>query len=357
LDGIPLAIEFAAARVDAYGVQGLAERLDDRMRLLTSGRRTALPRHHTMRAALDWSYGLLTEAEQKVLRRIAIFAGGFTLHAAGAVTTDAMHPESEIFEKVTALVAKSLISADFSETEPRLRLLEITRAYALLKLVESGESEMLGRRHAEYYCDLLETEAGDSEARLASFGTEIDNIRAGLAWAFAARGDELIGVALAAAAAPLWLEMSLLTECRRWTEEALANLDSVAAEARQEMVLRAAFGISLIFTSGMTDEAHLALMRSAELAESLGDTDYQLRVLQGLWFYKFRVADFENSLAIARRCQVVAAGMLDPVATATADRMIGTSMHFLGDQAGARAHLERALACHTLASRSISSAA
>jgi predicted ATPase/DNA-binding winged helix-turn-helix (wHTH) protein len=158
LDGIPLAIELAAARVEAFGVQGLADRLDDRMRLLTSGRRTALPRHHTMSAALDWSFGLLDEAEQKIMRRIAIFAGSFTLRAAGMVTADATHPESEIVEIVTALVAKSLISVDFAETEPRLRLLETTRAYALSKLAESGESEMLSRRHAEYYRDLLESQ-------------------------------------------------------------------------------------------------------------------------------------------------------------------------------------------------------
>jgi predicted ATPase/DNA-binding winged helix-turn-helix (wHTH) protein len=353
LDGIPLAIEFAAARIDGHGVQGLADRLDDRMRLLTSGRRSALPRHHTMSAALDWSHGLLTAAERKVLRRVAIFAGGFTLRAAGTVTADATHPDREIFENVTALVAKSLISADFTAAEPRLRLLETTRAYALAKLAESGETEMLGRRHAEYYRDLLESADHEaaSEARGASFATEIDNIRASLAWAFAPGGDESIGVALAAAAAPMWLEMSLLTECQRWSEKAVGKLDTVAGEARREMVLQAAFGISLIFTRGMTDEAHLALTRAAGLAENLGDTDYQLRILHGLWLFEFRVADFESSLAIARRFAAVAAGACDPVAAATADRMLGTSLHVLGDQSGAKIHLVRALAPHSSASQ------
>ena len=136
LDGIPLAIEFAVARVETYGVKALADRLDDRLRLLTSGRRTALPRHQTMRAALDWSYDLLTETEQDVLQRVAIFSDAFTMHTASTKIADATQTESEIIEILTALVAKSMISTDFNGPEPRLRLLETTRAYALSKLAE-----------------------------------------------------------------------------------------------------------------------------------------------------------------------------------------------------------------------------
>jgi predicted ATPase/DNA-binding winged helix-turn-helix (wHTH) protein len=224
LDGIPLAIEFAAARVNAFGIQGLADRLHDRMRLLTNGRRTAPRRHQTMSAALDWSYDLLTESEQRVLRRLAIFVGGFTLQAAGAVTADATHPECEIVDDVTALVAKSLVSADVGDAEPRWRLLDTTRAYVLARLAESGESDMLARRHAEYYRDLLESayERGLRDWG-RSFGPEIDNIRASLTWAFSPCGDEAIRVALAAASAPMWVEMSLLSECQGWTEKALGQ--------------------------------------------------------------------------------------------------------------------------------------
>jgi predicted ATPase/DNA-binding winged helix-turn-helix (wHTH) protein len=136
LDGIPLAIEFAVTRVETYGVRALADRLDDRLRLLTSGRRTALPRHQTMRAALDWSYDLLTETEQDVLRRVATFSGAFTMHTASTKIADAAQTESEVIDILTALVAKSMISADFNGPEPRLRLLETTRAYALSKLAE-----------------------------------------------------------------------------------------------------------------------------------------------------------------------------------------------------------------------------
>src|SRR5216683_1696065 len=141
LDGIPLAIEFAAARVSVLGVRGLAARLDDRLGVLTSGRRTALARHQTMRAALDWSYDLLTASEQMVFLCLAIFSGGFTLAAAAAVASDAGHPGDEVVDRVLELAAKSLITADVDDAEPRFRLLDTTRAYALEKLAESGERE------------------------------------------------------------------------------------------------------------------------------------------------------------------------------------------------------------------------
>lgn len=157
LDGIPLAIEFAAAQVGALGMRGLASRLDDLMRFPTFGRRSAATRHRSMRATLDWSYGLLTDFEQRVLRRLAIFNGGFTLRAAGAVAANPGEAEADIAVQVLELAAKSLVSVEARAAEPRLRLPETTRAYALDKLAESGEREVLERRHAEYCLDLLET--------------------------------------------------------------------------------------------------------------------------------------------------------------------------------------------------------
>jgi predicted ATPase/DNA-binding winged helix-turn-helix (wHTH) protein len=345
LDGLPLAIQFAAARVEGLGIQGVANRLDDRLRVLTNGRRTAMPRHQTMSAVLDWSFALLAEAEQKIFQRLAIFSGGFTLAAAGTVAADATLWEGEVVDLVALLVAKSLVSIDISDAEPRLRLLETTRAYALARLSESGEADMLGRRHAEYYRDLLEFAQQNQDLRglTASLGPEIDNIRAALAWAFSPRGDEAIGVAVAAASAALWLEMSLLAECHVWMGKAIAVLPTVAADARREMLLQAAFGISRIFTMGMTDDVHHALARAAELADGLADTDYQLRILRGLWLYHFRVGKYQTAAALARRSQALAARADDPIALATADRMAGTSLHLLGHQVEARALLERAL--------------
>jgi predicted ATPase/DNA-binding winged helix-turn-helix (wHTH) protein len=170
LDGVPLAIELAAAQLDVLGVRDLAARLDDRLAMLTRGRRTALPRQQTLRATIDWSYGLLSEDEQRFFRALGIFTGGFTVEAAAAVVLDAVKTPCDAIDRLADLVAKSLVVADVSGAQPRFRLLETTRAYAIEKLDESGERERLARRRAEYYCDLLERAEGEAGARSTANG-------------------------------------------------------------------------------------------------------------------------------------------------------------------------------------------
>jgi predicted ATPase/DNA-binding winged helix-turn-helix (wHTH) protein len=150
LDGIPLAIELAADRIDAFGLRGLAAHLDDPLHLLTGGRRSALPRHASLRAALDWGHDLLPLRERTVLRCLAVFAGSFTLEAAGAVVASAEITAADVVECIANLVAKSLIAAEVGGAVPCYRLLETTRAYALEKLADSGDLEELERRRAEY---------------------------------------------------------------------------------------------------------------------------------------------------------------------------------------------------------------
>ena len=151
LDGIPLAIEFAAARAATLGIEQVAAGLRDRFALLTSGRRTALPRHRTLRATLDWSYELLPDAERLLLQRLAVFSGSFSLAAANAVTNRGEASEADIADGVANLVAKSLVTSDLTAGGGYFRLLETTRVYALAKLTESGELQEYSRRHAEYY--------------------------------------------------------------------------------------------------------------------------------------------------------------------------------------------------------------
>jgi predicted ATPase/DNA-binding winged helix-turn-helix (wHTH) protein len=148
LDGIPLAIELAAASIDALGLQGIAARLDHPLRLPGTRCRTAAPRHQTLRAALDWSYRLLTEEEQKVLRRLSVFTSSFTMDDAAAVAADPAEAESDIVDRVVALVSKSLLAGDPVGSFTRLRLLATTRAYALDKLAESGDADAIARRQA-----------------------------------------------------------------------------------------------------------------------------------------------------------------------------------------------------------------
>jgi predicted ATPase len=175
LDGIALAIELAAARAAALGVEAVAAHLDDRFQLLTGGRRTAPVRHQTLRATFDWSYELLSEAERAVLRRLSIFSGSFTLEAAGRVAASAEFAALDVINAVANLVAKSLVIANAGDTIARYRLLETTRAYALEKLIETSQLEPIALRHAEYCRDLLERAETDLETEstdewLAAYG-------------------------------------------------------------------------------------------------------------------------------------------------------------------------------------------
>jgi predicted ATPase/DNA-binding winged helix-turn-helix (wHTH) protein len=348
LDGIPLALELAAARVDAFGVRDLAAHLDDRFRLLTTGRRTALPRHQTLGAALDWSYQLLPEEERAVLRRLSIFAGDFPLEAAVAVAADP--GPSEIVDHVANLVGKSLVAADPRGEGAQYRLLDTTRLYALEKLKSSGELQQIARRHAEYYCAVFAHADAESESRpqaewLAIYGRHLDNVRAGLDWAFSPDGDAQIGVALAVAVVPLWVQLSLLGECRERVERALAGLEGdEAATARPRMQLSYALGWSLMYGVGRAREAGPAWATTLELAESLDDTVYRLRALWGLCIDQFNNGELRAALEFARRYAGLAAHSGDAIDLMMADRLLATAQHYFGDQRAAYHHIDRALA-------------
>ena len=229
-------------------------------------------------------------------------------------------------------------------------LSETVRAYALEKLAESGEREQIARRHAEYYLGLFERAKAEAETRpmdewLAEYRPRIDNLRAALDWAFSPSGDASIGVALTAASVPLWVDLSMMAECRRHIERALARLHSVAdLDPRQEMHLQAALGVSLNYTTGPVPATEAAWTKTLEIAKSLGDLEYQLRALRGLWAHWMNAGEYRASLAIAYEFSALAATTGDPAALGAADRMAGIILHYLGDQTGARQHLERRLA-------------
>jgi predicted ATPase/DNA-binding winged helix-turn-helix (wHTH) protein len=248
LDGLPLAIEFAAPRVEALGVEGLAAHLDGHLSPLGAQRRAAMPRHRTMRAVVDWSYGLLSKDEQLFFRALGIFAGSFTVEAAATVAMGATSLDVDTIDRLADLVAKSLVVADVSGTKPRFRLLDTTRAYALEMLGTSGERAPIAHRHAEYYRQLFaRAEAAalvpTTDDSLADYAQDVDNLRAALDWAFSPGGEASTGVALTAAALPLWMRLSLLEECRRRSQQALRVLEAASTEDPQkEIRLHAALG-------------------------------------------------------------------------------------------------------------------
>jgi predicted ATPase/transcriptional regulator with XRE-family HTH domain len=228
LDGIPLAIELAAARVNLLTVNAIAERLDDRFRLLTGGERIAVPRHQTMRATIDWSYDLLSPPEQQLFQRLSIFAGGCTLAAAAAVCGDEGPRQLDVLNLLSSLVDKSLVVADFNGGEARYRLLESFREYARERLT-TRDRDVVAHLHALAYLDLAKTADEiflyqpneDLQARALQ---ELDNWRAALGWALTDRADVLLGQRLVGALCALWLQLAPL-EGRRWLHIARALAD------------------------------------------------------------------------------------------------------------------------------------
>jgi len=350
LDGIPLAIELAAARAVALGVRGVADGLDDRFRLLAGGLRTALPRHQTLRATLDWSYGLLSKNERAVLRRLAIFPGGFEWEAAQAIMTTTDGEGPNVLDSLADLISKSLVTRDSTTVTIRYRLLDTTRAYALEKLAESGELGVTARRHAEYYAHLFARAEAEWETRptaewLADYGPRIDNLRAALDWAFSPGGDAAIGMAMTAAATRLWIHLSLMEECRGWVERALAATPvGAGGDARCEMRLHFALAQSLTLTRGAAvTEVGAASAKALQIAENLGDADYQLRALWGLWIFHFNTGQHGAGLALAQKFHTLAATRANAVDRIIGERMIGTSQYYLCELPSARHHLERVL--------------
>src|SRR5271166_1047792 len=244
LDGIPLAIELAAPRLRVLTPEALAARLNDQLRLLTAGNRTAMSRQQTLRAAIEWSYALLSETEQAMLRRLGVFAGSFTLDAVAAVATGAPVEASDAFGLLAELVDKSLVVPLAGTGENRYRLLESTRAFALEKLAaDRGAAQ--ARRLCEHMTIVFEqaertwptTPTADW---LAAYEPELDNLRVALSWSLRPDGDPALGVNLVSYADRLWRELSLLREQRHWFELALTFVDGASphsVEARIRLAL------------------------------------------------------------------------------------------------------------------------
>ena len=346
LDGIPLAIEFAAARAATLGLQEVAERLSDRFNLLTSGRRTSFPRHRTLRAALDWSYELLPPVEQRLLRHLAVFAGGFTIDAANAVFGTGQEEVMDTADRLANLVGKSLVALDSSATEGRWRLLETIRAYAFEKLSECGEANQARGNHAHYFERLVSAAASSSRSRLAKadldrLGIEIDNVRAALDWSFATSGDAIAGVSLTAGYTAVWLHFALMVECRERVQRALEFPGQIAPSARLQMLV--ALGAALLFTMEPVGVIKTVLAESLELAEELDDVDALLRTLWTLWALHLNIGECFVAKAVTDRFAVAARRTENEATVCVADRLLANTLQYGGKQPEARQLLESVL--------------
>jgi predicted ATPase/class 3 adenylate cyclase len=346
LDGIPLAIELAAARVKVLSPKQLAQKLDERFRLLTGGDRSALPRQQTMRALIDWSHDLLSDEERMLFRKLSIFAGGFALESATAVCSDGAIDEIAVLDLLSSLVDKSLVQAETVDGGTRYRLLESTRQYAREKLVDRGEYEATAYAHATAFLSLAEkleqsyeTTPDDVWERQAL--VEMENWRAALEWSLTTRGDVTLGRRLAGSMHEMWYQFAA-AEGRQWVRLAVETIDS---DTPDEVIAW------LDFTKGSLDAAlgqnRLSFEASSRALERFKNIDHALGVAMAqriagrslLWLERAPEGEdlLHSALATFERLR-----LYKPASRVLMN--LGNARDFLDDPKGAREFYARALA-------------
>ena len=347
LDGIPLALELAAARVDSLSVSDLAAALDDRFALLSRGRRTALPRHRTLRATLDWSYNLLPECDAIVLQRLSVFAREFSLESARVVAGWGDLASFNIINSIFDLVARSLVTADVSRDETFFRLLDTTRAYAREKLALRTDGPMLARRHAEHCRDLLNRAEAQWTAStitewLSVFGRLINDVRAALDWAFAPEGDALLGLEITTKSGALFFQLSFADEYRQRAEMALQAATHVSGvPPKLEFQLNVVTAHAIFHTRGLSPECETVFRRALQLAESEQDPAMLAMAYYGKWMAAYYRGEPAVMMELAQRFEDLTRANADPSLILTYDRMKAPALHLLGDQRTARISAER----------------
>ncbi|MGE8470895.1 MAG: ATP-binding protein [Paraburkholderia hospita] len=354
LDGIPLAIELAAARAALLGIDTLAAHLDDRFGMLTGGTRTALPRHQTLKATLDWSHALLDEAERKTLRRVGIFADRFPLEAAIAIANDHETRELDVVAAMAALVEKSLVVASTGPGTASFRLLETTRMYARQKLDDNGERRAVALNHARYLSTVIDGNARAAgqcagERWRSGIPALLDEVRAALGWVLSEDGDEALRETLPVNAVFLFYELSLIDECCTWARRALAAIPPADKSAhasprpRARLRLLAALGAALVLVHGPNAETHAIWKEVLASAITSGDEAFEARALCGLWNACQTSGSVHDALEYARRHAAFVADAADLRSAILGYRLMGVAAHYAGDQRCARLSFEQLL--------------
>lgn len=353
LDGIPLAIELAAARAAILGIRILAENIDARIQTLTGGYRDAhLPRHQTLKATFDWSYKLLSRVERLVLNRLAVLRGDFSLEDACAVAESEGIAAEHISEAIFALVNKSLVALDSAKPQTPYRLLETTRSYALQRLIDDGELNAAERRRALYLCHKFACMQDSAEARsvedsLTEILRRFDNFRAALSWSFSATGDAALGRKLAALIVPSLFDLSLVTECVSWSAQALHAVTTDAASAAERgttLRLLAAYASGLVYVEGPTEETLQTWAKVRDLAIAEREPWFEARALWGQWNWHQYGGRPRDALSNAIRFEELALRDGNEPHLILAQRIIGIAEHYCGNQLEAHDRIKRMLA-------------
>jgi predicted ATPase/class 3 adenylate cyclase len=340
LDGIPLAIELAAARMRSMSVEEVNQRLDQRFRLLTGGSRTALPRQQTLRSLIDWSYDLLNEAEQALLCRVSVSAGGWTLDAAEQVCSGEGVDERAVLDLLTSLVDKSLVVAEERNGATRYRQLETVRQYARDRLLERGDEAQWQRRHLAHFLAMAEAAepqlmGADQQAWLDRLETEHDNLRSALAWSAAAGGYAAGGLRLAGALWRFWLVRGYLAEGRGWLSGPLAAAPSGPAAAPRAMALHGAGAMA--WQQGEYSAARTLHEESLAIRRELGDRRGIAASLHSLGNVARKQGDFPSAQALCEESLAIRRELGDRWGIAASLGNLGNVAAEQGDYPAARA--------------------
>ncbi|MGE1091665.1 ATP-binding protein [Pseudomonas zeae] len=348
LDGIPLALELAAAQVAELGLEGLLSQLQGRLPPLAAGNQSSLERHLTLRATLDWSFNLLDRCEQTCLRRLSVFCGGFTLESAAAVIVGQQIDPGVVCVSITQLVAKSLLSVEVGDEEVFYRLLDTTRRYALEKLEHAAECEETRERHAERCLALMQQAQSDWEMTPTALWIEryargLEDLRAALDWSLNGVSPDSLGIRLTAASAPLWQELSLLKEYGGYVRRALSLLDELGAPCpRLKISLKLALGSACYHTWGGTPETIQAFVEARQLALEHDDVAGQLRAVSGHLAVNLSCGHYRMALAQSEHFDRLGVHG-DPLLSLSTHRLRVLALHYAGDQPQARTHAEQVL--------------
>jgi predicted ATPase/DNA-binding winged helix-turn-helix (wHTH) protein len=342
LDGLALAIELAATRIDTFGVAGLLKQLDDRFRLLV-GRRAGPERHRTLIETLDWSFGLLTESETALMCAISVFAGPFDIEGASVVSNVA---PAEAAHALAQLAAKSLLAIDVDTDGVAYRLLETTRAFCLERLRVSGEDQAIRRRHAEHVRTELERATAEWAGRPAhewatDYGRFLDDLRGALAWAAQDSTQRHLRIRLTVAGLLLWNHFSLTEECGVHVSRAVQDLEAAnLAGTAYEMHLKVWLGASTMFTHGLQPLAMDAMQQALEVAIQIGDTDCHLRCLRTIGLYQHLTGNHAAGLRTFETFASLVAATDSPTAP-EGEFHVSISEFFIGRLPSARSRLRR----------------
>jgi predicted ATPase/DNA-binding winged helix-turn-helix (wHTH) protein len=340
LDGLPLAIELAAGRAREFGVVKLLHQLDDRFTILAEGFRTAVPRQRALRATLDWSYDLLSLLERRLLDRISVLRGEFSLEAAIDVAQSTDLPGGAIAHTLGLLVQKSLVMT-CGPAGGWFCLLDTTRAYARENLKRAKEEDTVSRRHAEY-C-LRELVKSQRQPDNTAAPIDFDDLRAAFEWAFTEPDGGKSYLELVVAAVPSMVEHSLIDECRRHAVTAISLLSADDRTSLSAMQLHAALGGAYMNSEGAGDRTFHAWREVYRISGKLNNIQYRLQSLWGLWVDRRNRGHYCAAFVLAKRYARLARKLHDPVVERNVHRMLGISYFFAGDFDQARKSLDRVL--------------